>query len=96
MIMHYVYVLQSESDAGLYIGYSANWRRRLQEHQSGMAFATSFRGPWRLIYYEAYVEELDARGREEFLKSGLGRRFLEKQCRHYFEKYPVRCRGDIL
>lgn len=88
--MHYVYVLQSRSDDGLYIGYSANLRRRLAQHWAGESFATSYRGPWTLIYYEAYTEELDARGREEFLKSGLGRRFLDKQCRHHFAKQPKR------
>ena len=86
--MHYVYVLQSQSDQGLYIGYSGDLRRRLQEHHAGLAFATSFRGPWQLIYYEAYREEADARGREEFLKSGLGRKFLAKQCHHHFTKHP--------
>ena len=70
MNMHYVYVLQSASDDGLYIGYSANLRRRLAEHKAGLAMATSYRGPWALIYYEAFLEESDARGREKFLKSG--------------------------
>jgi putative endonuclease len=88
--MHYTYVLQSDTDQGLYIGYTANLRRRLQEHQGGLAFATSYRGPWRLIYYEAYVEEADARGREEFLKSGAGRIHLKTQCRHHFAKHPAR------
>lgn len=93
--MYYVYVLQSEFDHGLYIGYSADLRRRLVQHQAGESFATSFRGPWRLIYYEAYVEESDARGREEFLKSGLGRGYLAKQCRHHFAKHPKRRRGEF-
>ena len=31
--MHYVYVLQSETDAGLYIGYRANLRRRLAAYR---------------------------------------------------------------
>jgi predicted GIY-YIG superfamily endonuclease len=30
--MHYVYVLRSTSDDGLYIGYSANLRKRFQQH----------------------------------------------------------------
>ena len=80
----------SESDHGLYIGYSANLRRRLSEHKAGLAFATSYRGPWSLIYYEAYVEAEDALGRERFLKSGSGRRYLQKQCRVYFTKFPAR------
>ena len=83
-------MLHSLSDSGLYIGFSANLRRRLAEHQKGQAFATSYRGPWRLIYYEAYVEEEDALGRERYLKSGGGRRFLKSQLKHYLQKHPVR------
>src|SRR5438552_10065554 len=30
--------------------------------------------PWKLIYYDAYTEREDAKGREKFLKSGAGRR----------------------
>ncbi len=88
--MDYVYVLHSESDGGLYIGYSSNLRRKLAEHKAHLAPATASRGPWSLIYYEAYVEESDARGREEFLKSGAGRRFLRKQCHNYFAIHPLR------
>ncbi|MGB0582989.1 MAG: GIY-YIG nuclease family protein, partial [Limisphaerales bacterium] len=67
--MHFVYVLQSESDGGgSYIGYTANLDRRLNEHIEGKSFATSFRGPWELIYYEAYRNREDAMGRERFLK----------------------------
>jgi len=92
--MYYVYVLQSDSDDGLYIGFTSNLRRRLAEHQAGRAIATSYRGPWRLIYYEAYIEEQDALGREKFLKSGAGRKHLAKQCRLHFEKNPSRCQVD--
>ena len=90
LIMFYIFVLQSESDDGLYIGFSTDLRRRIKEHKEGRAFATSFRGPWRLIYYEAYLEEEDALGRERYLKSGGGRRFLMKQLSHYLAKHPIR------
>ena len=69
-----MYVLRSESDFGFYIGFSTNLRARLRQHQDGESFATSHRGPWNLIYYEAYTEREDAKGREKFLKSGAGRR----------------------
>ena len=88
--MHYVYVLQSESDTGLYIGFSVNLRRRFAQHEAGESRATAHRGPWRLIYYEAYIERTDALGREEFLKSGAGRKHLAKQCRQYFARCPAR------
>jgi predicted GIY-YIG superfamily endonuclease len=52
--------------------------------------ATKARGPWKLIYYEAYTEREDAEGREKFLKSGAGRRFLRSQLRHYLKRFPAR------
>jgi putative endonuclease len=88
--MHYVYVLYSGSDHGLYIGYSANLRQRLTEHSNGLARSTSHRRPWRLIYYEAYTESEDALGRERFLKSGTGRSYIKKQCRSFFRRNPLR------
>ena len=63
--MFYVYVLRSESDCGFYIGFSTNLRARLRQHQGGESFATSHRGPWKLIYYEAYTEREDAEGTRE-------------------------------
>jgi putative endonuclease len=88
--MFYVYVLRSETDLGLYIGYSENLRRRLRQHIGGAALATSHRGPWKLVYYEAYVEEADALGRERYLKSGGGRKLLKSQLKNYLKKYPLR------
>ena len=88
--MIYVYVLQSEADSGLYIGMTSNLRRRFQEHQNGESPCTKVRRPWKLIYYEAYLLESDAAGREVFLKSGGGRRFLDKQLRNHFVLYPRR------
>jgi len=67
--MHYVYVLRSSNDDGFYIGYSANLRKRLEQHARGNSYATSFRRPLMLIYYEAYLEQTDAIGRERYLKS---------------------------
>jgi putative endonuclease len=63
--------------------YSTDLRRRLAEHKRGASFATKSRGPWKLIYYEAYLDERDAKGRERYLKSGAGRRFLRHQLRNY-------------
>ena len=88
--MFYVYVLHSKRDFGLYIGYSTDLRRRLAEHKEGASQATSYRGPWNLIYYEAYVEQADAIGREPYLKSGGGRKLLRSQLRNYFTKHRLR------
>lgn len=88
--MYYVYVLQSQSDLGLYIGFSTDLRARLARHQAGDSAATAPRRPVKLIYYEAYCMRQDAEGRERFLKSGAGRRYLAKQCANWFRLYPPR------
>ena len=61
--MFYVYVLQSQLDEGLYIGYTSDLKRRLWQHNSGVSKASSFRCPLKLIYYEAYSVKEDAEGR---------------------------------
>ena len=88
--MFYVYLLHSARDDGFYIGFSTDLKRRLSEHTRGASFATKSRGPWKLIYYEAYIEQPDALGRERYLKSGAGRRFLRAQLASYLKKNPIR------
>jgi putative endonuclease len=91
--MFYVYLLHSLKDNGFYIGYSPDLKRRLSEHKRGASFATKFRSPWKLIYYEAYTDREDAEGREKFLKSGARRRFLRAQLRHYLRANGSASRG---
>jgi putative endonuclease len=90
--MSYVYVLESKKDFGFYIGYTQNVPVRFVQHQNGKSSATAHRGPWQLIYYEAYLDQRDALGREKFLKSGAGRQFLRKQLSHYL--CSNKCPGD--
>ena len=88
--MFYTYVLYSEKDHGLYIGYSSDMKRRMKQHADGETLSTAHRRPLMLAYYEAYVYRIDAETRERFLKSGSGRRFLKKQMRVFFRKNPLR------
>jgi len=39
------------------------------------------------------LEEADAMGRERYLKSGGGRRFLKNQLRHHLQNHPLRAAG---
>ena len=83
--MFYVYVIESKSSGKWYIGYSADLKKRIQRHNQSGNVSTAKRGPWKLIYYEAYLDKKDALGREGFLKSGSGWRFLRKQMKFYLE-----------
>jgi putative endonuclease len=71
-----VYVLESLNDKKLYIGYSANLKRRLEEHKKGLSFATKYRLPFKLIYFEGCLNQEDAKRREHYLKTTQGRRFI--------------------
>lgn len=77
--MFYVYVLFSEVDRMLYVGYSVDLRRRWKDHCAGRADATKNRRPLRLIYYESYLTSEDAQRREKYLKGGNGRAQLKIQ-----------------
>ncbi|OGD63897.1 excinuclease ABC subunit C [Candidatus Beckwithbacteria bacterium RBG_13_42_9] len=77
--MFYVYILFSEKDRQLYTGFSDNLRSRFQAHTNGYVKATKNRKPLKLIYYEAYLKESDARRREKYLKGGNGRGIMKTQ-----------------
>lgn len=66
-------------DNKLYTGFSANLKQRIEFHNQGLNKSTKYRRPLKLIYYEAYTSESDARKREIFLKSGRGREVLKQQ-----------------
>ncbi len=66
--MHYVYLLRSEKDKKLYIGYTKDLKKRIQEHNKGKNFSTAHRGKFSLIYYEAFASQKDATEREKQLK----------------------------
>lgn len=85
MPYYYVYLLESEMDKSWYIGFTLGITNRLLAHNSGKNASTKHKRPWRMIYFEAYVNKQDALGREKFLKSGSGRMFLKKQLKNYLE-----------
>jgi len=66
--MFYVYILKSEKDKRLYIGYTSDLRKRVKEHNSGLNRSTKNRKPFNLVYYEAYHSIEDAKIREKRLK----------------------------
>ena len=71
--MYYVYVLLNKNTKELYYGYTNDLKRRLNEHNI-------IKNEWKLVYYEAYINESDARGRERKLKHyGQSRNYLKKR-----------------
>lgn len=84
-MFYYTYVLQSVNYKKLYIGYSTNLRIRLESHNAGKNAASRPYIPYKLICYEAFLSEIDAKNREEYLKSGYGLRSLKAMLKTYFK-----------
>ena len=82
----YVYVLESLVKKELYIGVTDDLKRRLVQHNSGLNVSTKRYMPWRVIYYEACCDRLDAERREKYLKTSQGRRLLKRRLKEYFFK----------
>lgn len=55
---------------------SADLCRRFEEHNRGESTFMKKGMPWKLIYYEAFVNKKDASVEELFLKTGQGRKRL--------------------
>jgi len=83
--MHFVYILQSEKDKALYVGYTNDLRNRIKMHNLGRVFSTKPRKPFTIVYYEAHRNKDDALAREKFLKSGWGKSYIKRALKHYFE-----------
>ena len=64
-------------DGGLYIGFTTDLTRRLEEHNSGASAATAPRRPFELVFCEHYRSKTDALRREVYLKTSSGRRALK-------------------
>jgi putative endonuclease len=82
--MYYIYILQSLKNNSLYVGYSSNLKKRFDEHNAGKSSSTRPFRPYKLIFYEAFTNRIDAKKREEYLKSGWGRRSIKKLLENYF------------
>jgi putative endonuclease len=84
-MMFYTYVLISETDSKLYIGFTDDLHKRVEEHQKGAVVSTAHRRPLKLIYYEACLNAEDAIKREKYFKTGFGRRFLKNRLESYMK-----------
>jgi len=72
-----LYVLKSKTGKR-YVGITNNISRRIMEHRSKKTKAGQLLNGFLLMHTEEFVDYKAARGREKFLKSGQGRKWLDK------------------
>ena len=80
--MYFVYVLKSDNNWRFYVGMTEDVERRVKEHNSGKTKSTKGYKPWIFFFKEEYKTRLEARNREKYLKSGIGKEFIKDKWSH--------------
>ena len=83
--MFYTYVLRNKEN-NLYTGFTYDLRKRFKEHNEKQSKYTKYRGPYELVYYEACLDENDARQREKYFKSGTDKRYLKSRLKRFLSR----------
>ena len=81
----YVYVLKSGKTKKWYIGSTKDLKKRILSHNTGKNRSTKSGIPWKIIYCEMSLNQKDARIREKYFKSGMGRRYLKNRLKFFFD-----------
>ncbi len=71
-----VYVLLSLKDQQFYIGFTSDFKRRMEEHEEGKSKSTACRRPFICLFVEYYFSKADALRREKYFKTSGGKRVL--------------------
>jgi len=83
--MFWVYFLYSKKVRNVYVGSTADLKKRLKEHRDGLVESTKNRRPLVLIRGEKYSTLSLARRREKYLKSLYGYRERKRILKEYLE-----------
>ncbi|MBX7093836.1 MAG: GIY-YIG nuclease family protein [Flavobacteriales bacterium] len=81
-----VYILFSEVDHLLYIGFTTDLEERIKRHNSGQNKSTAPRRPLKLIFTEHYLFEEDALKREQYFKTNMGKKAIKLMLKGTLDK----------
>jgi len=76
--MFTVYAIKSKIRNYIYVGFTSDLNDRLHRHNSGYEKTTRAYAPFDLIFTEEFQTRTQARVKEKYLKSGIGKEFLKK------------------
>ncbi len=76
-IMFYTYAIKSCNKNYIYVGLTNNPERRISEHNNRKEKTTRAYTPFKTILIEKYTTRIEARKREKYLKSGIGKEYLK-------------------
>ncbi|WP_343486565.1 GIY-YIG nuclease family protein [Allomuricauda sp. d1] len=76
---HLVYIMYSEKSDVFYKGYTTDLIQRFKSHNelATKGYTLKHR-PWKVVHVEFFDSEKEAKKRETFFKSGIGRKWIRK------------------
>lgn len=77
----------------MYIGYTANLKQRVANHNAGKTTSTAPRRPLKLIFCEYFMNKRDAMRREKYFKTTAGKRGLRLILRETFKSLGKGSKG---
>lgn len=83
--MFYTYNLLM-NNGQIYTGFTMDLKRRMMEHKTGNNNTTKKFLPVKLIHYEAFLSEEDAKRREKYFKTSKGKTTLRLMLRENLNK----------
>lgn len=72
------YILQSLKDKRTYVGSTNDFVKRLKQHNLGQVKSTKHRIPFKVLFTEEFQTVKEAKLRESWWKSSVGRRKLKE------------------
>ena len=75
--MFYTYAIKSQGKSYIYVGLTNNPDRRIAEHNDKKERTTRSYAPFDTILIDEYKSRPEARKREKYLKSGIGKELLK-------------------
>ena len=76
--MYFVYAISSLNRNYIYVGLTSDLESRIDRHNQKRERTTKAYAPFELIYSEAVTTRIEARKREKYFKSGIGREKLRQ------------------
>ena len=76
--MVWVYAISSLNFNYIYVGMSIDVNERIERHNSGRERTTRHFAPYKLIYVEECENRVEARKREKYWKTGVGKEQLRE------------------
>ncbi len=81
-MLHYTYIIQSQTTDAFYIGSTHDPSLRLQHHNDGWTKSTKSGITWKLVYLDEHLTKSDAIHREYEIKRMKSRVYIERLIQH--------------